>query len=818
MLTIGSRLSSAAVVTMTLFALGAGPATAEEGRWSFTPSFNDFGTTGLVQMPNGRMAPEGEFTVGVSRTDPYTRYFVTSQVLPWLQATFRYTDIGYEPYGIVDTQTYKDKSFDLKVRLVEEGPVWPEVAVGLRDIGGTGIFSSEYIAASRRYYDWDFTVGAAWGNMGSRGHLPNPLALVSNRFKARDVSEGTGTLNDTFFRGEDIGLFAGVEWDTPIEGLRVKLEYDANDYQSEFRGTALEVDAPFNGEIGYQPFPWLDLSLGFERGNTVMFGGKLRSNFNTAVGVPDMNEVPPLPAEQAVREGEMPPPPAAMDHRAMDSAVIQASVDTAFDVFQDNGVEVVSLDLVPPSVSVTLADDSSQAPDALARAGLAIAQMPTVGGVERIIFRSSSGQTISTLDASRLLQRGTFLDVEQATADTAGDVAKRIFEGLEYYGFKARRVALEGDRVVVVFSQGAYGNLAKAFGRVARAAALATTPAVREIEVIETAHGLAVGRAVFVRDDVIAAARHQGSVDEVWLNVETAGAYLPEGLDWTYAEGSYPDYSWGLVPKLRQTIGGPDNFYLYQIYGQLNGSIQPVPGLNLEGSVGVNIVDNFDDFTYDPPSNLPRVRTDVRKYLVNRDIWIDDLHIDYMQNFAPDWYGRVSAGLFEMMYGGVAGEVLYRPTGKRWAVGLDLNHVWQRDFDGGLGFRDYDVTTGHLTWYQDLPYYDLEGSVSVGRYLAGDIGGTFSLGRSFDNGIKIGGWVTKTDVSAEDFGEGSFDKGFYITIPFGLFSTSPTKATSSIGYRPLFSDGGQKVVTPLPLYSVTSGGRSATTGWRNGMD
>lgn len=48
-------------------------------------------------------------------------------------------------------QTYKDKAFDLKLRLWEESYWLPQVAVGARDIGGTGLFDAEYLVASKAW-------------------------------------------------------------------------------------------------------------------------------------------------------------------------------------------------------------------------------------------------------------------------------------------------------------------------------------------------------------------------------------------------------------------------------------------------------------------------------------------------------------------------------------------------------------------------------------------------------------------------------------------------------------------------------------------
>ena len=42
---------------------------------------------------------------------------------------------------------------------------------------------------------------------------------------------------------------------------------------------------------------------------------------------------------------------------------------------------------------------------------------------------------------------------------------------------------------------------------------------------------------------------------------------------------------------------------------------------------------------------------------------------------------------------------------------------------------------------------------------------TIDLSRSFPNGTKFGIFASFTDVSSDQFGEGSFDKGIYFNIP-----------------------------------------------------
>ena len=55
-------------------------------------------------------------------------------------------------------------------------------------------------------------------------------------------------------------------------------------------------------------------------------------------------------------------------------------------------------------------------------------------------------------------------------------------------------------------------------------------------------------------------------------------------------------------------------------------------------------------------------------------------------------------------------------------------------------------------------FYNYDVAVHAGQYLAKDVGATLEVRRTFRNGWQLGAWATMTDVSSEDFGEGSFDK------------------------------------------------------------
>ncbi len=111
------------------------------------------GLTGLINMPSGRMAADGNLYVGYSHNYPYNTMYGVLQAMPWLQLSGRYTSIIgtkalSDAYG-----TNKDKSAGLKLRLLPEGAFgldWlPEVAAGVEDFHGTRLFTSRFIAASK---------------------------------------------------------------------------------------------------------------------------------------------------------------------------------------------------------------------------------------------------------------------------------------------------------------------------------------------------------------------------------------------------------------------------------------------------------------------------------------------------------------------------------------------------------------------------------------------------------------------------------------------------------------------------------------------
>jgi hypothetical protein len=220
---------------------------------------------------------------------------------------------------------------------------------------------------------------------------------------------------------------------------------------------------------------------------------------------------------------------------------------------------------------------------------------------------------------------------------------------------------------------------------------------------------------------------------------------------------------------------------------------------NLRKRIGGNVGEGRES-----NSVIQRVRSDAPLYAAQGDPSLTRLTADYKTNLGSDLYGRLTVGYLESMYGGLSAEALWKPAGSALGLGLEVNYAKQRDFDQMFGFQDYDVVTGHASAYYAFEN-NFHAQLDVGRYLAGDYGATLALDREFDNGWRVGAFATFTDVSFDDFGEGSFDKGLRFSVPLEYFIGTPTKQVNRSTIRSLTRDGGGRLDVEGRLYETVRG-------------
>lgn len=243
----------------------------------------------------------------------------------------------------------------------------------------------------------------------------------------------------------------------------------------------------------------------------------------------------------------------------------------------------------------------------------------------------------------------------------------------------------------------------------------------------------------------------------------------------------------------RVQLFDPEDPARYQIYLDVGAEYTLNANWAIRSQYSVNLYNNFDESTRKPNSRLPSVRSDIVRYLSEGATGLDMLMLEGRGSISEKLHYRAFGGILEEMYAGAGGEILYWPYQSRIALGASIAAVQKRDFNKGLKLLDYRVATGFASLYWATPFYNFDSAIHLGRYLAKDAGATFELRRTFTNGWQLGVWATITNVSAEKFGEGSFDKGFYFRVPFSSLLGNNTRSAYTTRIRPVQRDGGQRL-------------------------
>ncbi|WP_106478277.1 YjbH domain-containing protein [Phytohalomonas tamaricis] len=262
---------------------------------------SDFGGVGLQQIPTARMAAPGALTFNFSRTEPYEQYSVSTQPLSWLELGFRYTRLSgpaSELDALLSGYDYLNNGIDAKILLKGEERYWPAIALGFRNLGGSSLFRSEYLVASKRWYSFDFSLGMGWGYLAGDDDIDNAIDNLEVDSQGTVTSNSDYFSTDRLFRGSP-ALFGGIGYQTPWEPLRFSVEYDANDYKNEPLPSNRDQDSHINAGAHYQLTDNVDMHLGWERGSTLMWGVSLSTNLS---GLPQFQSDPPAEPVSASSE------------------------------------------------------------------------------------------------------------------------------------------------------------------------------------------------------------------------------------------------------------------------------------------------------------------------------------------------------------------------------------------------------------------------------------------------------------------------------------------------------------------------------------
>ncbi|NOX73838.1 MAG: YjbH domain-containing protein [Alphaproteobacteria bacterium] len=657
---------------------------------------------GVIDMPSAESAPDAQLTTTIGSFAGTFRNTLSFQMTPRLSGSYRYTVLANWNTG--GFTTYFDRSFDIHYKMLDETRYFPAVAVGLRDLIGTGLYSGEYIVATKSLTpNLKVTGGIGWGRLGSSGSFSNPLsAILGSGFDTRSAGFGLGGVPGigNWFRGP-AAFFGGVEWQTPNPKLKLKVEYSSDAYIPESVTRSIFTRrSPINFAVDYRVNRSVQLSGYYLYGSEIGF--KVSMSMNPKISPANGSlEAAPVPVFRRPETGEL-----------------------GFKLRADTGW------VNQPDVQTVL-----------------------LGNLQVVLAAE---------------------------------------------GFVIEMASFTGKRAEVRVRNTKYESTAQAVGRVARMMTRVLPLSIDTFVVTPVENGMALVSVTLLRQDL-----EDLENDPEGVRKSFDRAHLSDPVSMIAGavrnDEVYPSLSWQIGPYLRYSLFDPDNPVRIDVGLRVQAEWEVARGVVISGSAIKKAAGNLDSVTRTSNSVIQHVRSDFGLYDKQADPALEYLQVDFFFRPGRDLYGRVTAGYLERMYGGVSAELLWKPIESRLAIGAEVNLVRQRAYDGGFGFRSYQVGTGNVSAYLDMRN-GYSAQVDVGRYLAGDWGATFAFDRTFNNGWKVGAFFTLTTVSFADFGEGSFDKGLRFTIPISWSTGKPSRDNREAIIRPLTRDGGARLKIRNRLY------------------
>jgi hypothetical protein len=666
--------------------------------YSFGAAPTTSGQSGYVNMPSGRLEPDGTFSLGYSYDRPYGSMWVSSTVLPFLQVTGRYVSIsGIAGFSSVPGEygheygRFKDKVIDAKVRLWEESDWIPGLAVGATDVLGTEIFKGQYLVATK-------TFGAA-----------------------RNIEASVG-----YGRGRPAGVFAGARW-TPLKAPHwsVVAEYDANDYSKDFQANQTVAGSRRSGPVVGLEYRWGWLGAQIARH---------RDHFsvNAYASIPfSMREFIPKVGEPGYFNPKVAPVRLStakwQDDPSSAAPMIRALARQNFKNIR------VTLDGAALRIALTN-NRISQMGRAVGRASRTVLAFAPTGTREIHITYTKLEQPVATYE---------FRDIG-ALADYLTGLSKReAFLQTVQVRYAGPSDLPDGEHAALAAGIDDGGGL-----------------------------GIEVGR--------------DGTMVQLRSENQEANRFK-------------------LSPRLSFFFNDPSGALRYELSGAASYDRRLGNGLYLNSALKLNLLENITGVTQPSNSELEHVRTNIAEYKRGGKFKLNRLLVNQYFNPAERWYARASGGLYEEMFRGVGGQLMYLPKDARWAMDLSVDALQQRGYKGWFDKRDYETVTAFGAFHYRLPY-DITVTARAGRFLANDRGARLEFKRRFRSGVEIGAWYTKTngkDITNPGTPLNPYnDKGIFLSIPFYSMLPSDSQANAAFALAPWTRDVGQMVASPGDLYEM----------------
>ena len=371
----------------------------------------------------------------------------------------------------------------------------------------------------------------------------------------------------------------------------------------------------------------------------------------------------------------------------------------------------------------------------------------------------------------------------------AQQVLAILTERLEKENINISRFDMSGNAIDVTASSPTDVVFARIAGRVARILSAVAPAQITTFRITQNTGAFDSNVVVLDRAGLDRAVGTPNAAELAWeaTSFEASPRNRPEGL---IASKFEPSFTYGLAPAFKADFITSDTL---ELTGTLNAYARYTfsPQTFVSGSVGYRFLNQW---TQQPPPAEPQPRSDFTSYAP--DIaFLESLSVRHRFRLAPEFYSRISAGLFERAYGGVSGEVVWRDPEQNFALGLEATYVEKRAYEGWFGFEDADATTVIGSLYANVGTNGNFVVLDAGQHLAGDFAVGMTIGRNYRNGWRV---AASTTWSEENDAPLKF--GAEIAIPLSWTSAEGGVGATNLGVGGQSGDFGSRVSGTGLLY------------------
>lgn len=720
---------------------------------------NHGGQSGYINMPSAVVEPDGTFSVGYSYDNPYGQLWATANLLPYLQVTGRYVSIAGIP-GFTNTPgeygseygRYKDKVIDGKLRLWQESQWLPSVAVGVTDVFGTELFKGRYVVATK-------TFGATKNIEASLGYA----------------------------HGRPDGVFAGARW-TPAGMPRWSMvaEYDATNYHNDFLAYATRAGKRNKGPSVGLEYRWGWLGVQAARSRD-------QFSINAFVSIPfgEREFIPKVYEPPFFVDSKNPPPLPTIEEWRHDAGYGADLVNAL--VKQD--YKNIRVSQTGNTLNLTLTNSRiSNLGRAIGRAARTTLAFTPVGVTTIRITYTKLDQPIATYE---------FFDLKKLNDYLGGKIDRKEFLDVVLLRYPNKEdVITDKDQE---WLSGFMEQAAPVFVPAKSEPALVATVVPVVVPATPAVTAATPAAAIVASTDTLSVNAASASAAAVASEGKLGVALGQEGDIIQVSSLDREANRFKIAPKVGFFFNDPSGAFRYSIAAVANYDKRLADGLYFNSVASMQLLETVSGVKQESNSLLPHVRSDVAKYLRGNRFSVTRVLLNQYFNPAERWYARASVGLYEDMFRGAGGQVLYLPKQSKWAADLSVDALQQRGYSGVLSRRDYQTVTAIGSLHYRLPY-DITVTARAGRFLAKDTGVRMEFKRRFQSGIEVGAWYTHTnakDITNPGSPEKPYqDRGVFLSIPLNTMLPSDTQATAGFTLSPWTRDIGQMVASPGDLYDL----------------